>query len=96
MGEAEVVIFDVTDDLGHVFKSSSHFLLPRIGIGGDMGNVTLVVAGCKDWPGGVEIHITSGPKGVIRPQDGLDHGRTVGRGNDGLINAIGSVVRKLD
>ena len=49
-----------------------------------------------DGPGGVEIHVAGGAEGVIRAQDGLERRRAVGRGDDGLVDAVGGVVRELD
>ena len=70
--EAEVVILDIANDLGHVFEGFGHFLLPRAGIGDDVGDVALVVAGRVDGPGGVEVHITGRANGVIRMRDRLE------------------------
>ena len=95
-GEAEVVILDVADDLRHVFQGFGHFLLPGAGIGNDVGDMTLVGAGCKDRPSGIEIHMTGGADGVIRTEDGLEHVRSVGRGYDSIVNPIRCVMRELD
>ena len=94
--EAEVVIFDVADDLGHGFECFGHLLLPRVSIGDDVRDVTLIGEGREDRPRCIEIHITGGSDGVIRAEDGLERKRAVGRGDDGLVDAVRCVVRGLD
>ena len=49
-----------------------------------------------DRPGGVEIDVTRRAERVIRAQDRLERRRAVGRGDDGLVDAVGGVVRELD
>ena len=49
-----------------------------------------------DRPGGVEIDIAGGAERVVGAQDRLERGRAVGRGDDGLVDAVGGVVRELD
>ena len=49
-----------------------------------------------DGPGRVEIDVTGGAERVVRAQDGLERRRAVGRGDDGLVDAVGGVVRELD
>jgi hypothetical protein len=90
------VIFDVADDLGHIFDGFGHLLLPRIGIGNHVGDVALVVAGGEDRSRGVEVHITGGADSIIRAQNGLERSCAAGRGDDGLVNAVGGVMSELD
>ncbi len=49
-----------------------------------------------DGAGGVEIDITGGADGVVGAQDRLERRRAVGRGDDGLVDAVGGVVGELD
>jgi hypothetical protein len=72
------VVLDVADDLGHVFEGFGHCLFPRVGISHDTGDVTLIVAGSEDGPGGVEIDLLGRAAGVIRAQDGLERRRAIG------------------
>ena len=49
-----------------------------------------------DGSGGVEVHVTGGAERVVGAQDGLERRLAVGRGDDGLVDAVGGVVRELD
>ena len=94
--EAEVVVLDVADDLGHVFQGLGHLLLPGVGVGDDVGDVALVGAGGVDGAGGVEVDVAGGADGVIGRRIGLRAAVAVGRGDDGLVDAVGGVVGELD
>ena len=61
-----------------------------------MGDVALVGAGREDRPRCIEIYITGRADSVIRVEDGLERGRSVRRGYDGLVDAVRCVVRELD
>ena len=56
----------------------------------------LSVAGGVDGAGRVEIDIARRAERVVRAQDRLERRRAVGRGDDGLVDAVGGVVRELD
>ena len=72
-------------------------LLPGVGVGDDVGDVALVGACGVDRPGGVEIHVAGGAERVVRAQDRLERRLSPSvDGDDGLVDAVGGVVRELD
>ena len=94
-GKAQVLILGVADDFFHVFQDLGHLLLPRIGVGHHVGNMAPVGPGLIGGPGGVEIHIAGGAQGVIRSQDGLEGLLAGVEVDDGLVDAVSSVVGEL-
>ena len=56
-------------------SACGHLLLPRVGVGDDVGDVALVGAGGEDGPGGVEVDVAGGADGVVRAQDRLERRR---------------------
>src|SRR5208283_4260713 len=74
----------------------SRLLLPRLRIGDDVRDMTLVWPCGVDRTGGLKINVPRGTDGVIRAQDGLERWCAIGGCNDGLVDFIRCIVRELD
>ena len=90
--KAEVVVFDVSDNLRHVLQDLGHLLFPRLGVADDVGDVAFLRIGLIGRPRGVKVHEAGASHGVIGLRDGQEalHAR-VGR-HDGLVDAVAGIV----